>query len=263
MTVQWTLLASAAILFAIPGAAVAQWSSGSGGAIYYDGGSIGVGTASPQKQLHIGDVSVGNGEYISATAPSLILGNSDTYASATMYTVFALATAQGHYSLSAGDVLLGSYGSAHGNIYINSNFSLTGAITNVLLQPAGGNVGIGTTSPQHLLHVAGTIGAEQVIVSSTGADYVFDPNYKLAPLSEVASYVEANHHLPDIPSAEDMTKQGVSLGDMQTKLLAKVEELTLHMIQLEQQNRELQQKVERLESSGTKSNLRSQEEPAQ
>jgi hypothetical protein len=110
----------------------------------------------------------------------------------------------------------------------------------------GGNVGIGTTSPQHLLHVTGTIGAEQVIVSATGADYVFDPGYHLAPLREVAAYVNANHHLPGIPAAEEMKREGVSLGDMQTKLLAKVEDLTLHMIaaderntRLEEQNREL------------------------
>lgn len=197
---------------------------------------------------------MGNGAYISATAPNLVLGNNDILTSATMNSVFGLATAAGNYSLNAGDVLLASYGSSHGNIYINSNYSLTGTATNVVLQPAGGNVGIGTTSPQHLLHVAGTIGAEQVIVSATGADNVIDPNYKLSPLSEVAKYVEENHHLPDIPSAEDMTKQGVSLGDMQTKLLAKIEELTLHMIQAErrndelaQQNRELQSRVSQLE----------------
>jgi hypothetical protein len=92
---------------------------------------------------------------------------------------------------------------------------------------AAGNVGIGTASPQHLLHVAGTIGAEEVIVSSTGADYVFEPEYRLAPLGEVADYIKANHHLPEIPSAAEVVEKGVSLGDMQSKLLAKIEELTL------------------------------------
>jgi hypothetical protein len=119
-----------------------------------------------------------------------------------------------------------------------------------------GNVGIGTTSPQHLLHVAGTIGAEEVIVSSTGADYVFQPNYRLRPLSEVNAFIQENHHLPDIPSEAEVKENGLSLGDMQAKLLAKVEELTLHVIDaaernkaLERQNSELQERIERLEAA--------------
>jgi hypothetical protein len=120
-----------------------------------------------------------------------------------------------------------------------------------------GNVGIGVTAPVHPLQVNGTIGATQVIVSSTGADYVFRPSYKLAPLKEVAAYIEKNHHLPEIPSAAEVQQKGVNLGDMQAKLLAKIEELTLHMIQedernnrLEKQNRELKHRIERLETSG-------------
>jgi hypothetical protein len=132
-----------------------------------------------------------------------------------------------------------------------------------LLQPSGGNVGIGTASPQHLLHVAGTIGAEEVIVSATGADYVFQPGYHLQPLSEVSDFIQENHHLPDIPSESEVKERGLSLGDMQTKLLAKIEELTLHMIEedkrlhqaeernetLEKKNRDLQERIARLEAS--------------
>jgi hypothetical protein len=111
---------------------------------------------------------------------------------------------------------------------------------------SAGNVGIGTTAPQHLLHVAGTIGAKEIIVSSTGADYVFQPNYRLRPLSEVRAYIQANHHLPDIPSASEVAQKGLSVGDMQTKLLAKIEELTLHMIQEHERNDRLEQELETL-----------------
>ena len=105
------------------------------------------------------------------------------------------------------------------------------------------------------MHVAGTIGAEEIIVSSNGADYVFAPGYQLQPLSEVADYVKANRHLPDIPSAEEMKEKGLSVGEVQMKLLAKVEELTLHLIQqndrnsgLERENQELVRRISRLES---------------
>jgi hypothetical protein len=115
----------------------------------------------------------------------------------------------------------------------------------------GGNVGIGTTNPQHLLGVAGTIGAQEIVVASTGADYVFDPGYRLATLTEVADYIEANHHLPEIPSAAEGVAKGVGLGEMQSKLLAKIEELTLHMIQAEKENRELRERIGRLEAANS------------
>jgi hypothetical protein len=71
----------------------------------------------------------------------------------------------------------------------------------------------------------------------------------------VNAFIQANHHLPDIPSEAEVKEKGVSVGEMQSKLLAKVEELTLHMIQQEKdnnalrdQNRDLQERVARLEN---------------
>jgi hypothetical protein len=107
-----------------------------------------------------------------------------------------------------------------------------------------GNVGIGTASPQYLFSVNGTIGTKDVIVTNTGwSDYVFLPGYRLRPLSEVNAYIHANHHLPDIPTEAEVKEKGVSVGEMQAKLLAKVEELTLHMIQMEERNERLEHEI--------------------
>jgi hypothetical protein len=95
---------------------------------------------------------------------------------------------------------------------------------------ASGNVGIGTSSPSHKLAVNGTIRAKEVIVDTGWSDYVFADDYRLASLAEVESHIKAERHLPGIPSAQEVADHGVSMGEMQAKLLAKIEELTLHQI---------------------------------
>jgi hypothetical protein len=128
------------------------------------------------------------------------------------------------------------------------------------LLPHPGNVGIGTTNPQYKLTVEGAIGARDIIVTDAPwSDYVFRPGYRLRPLSEIKTYIQAHHHLPNIPTEAEVKAQGVSLGEMQAKLLAKVEELTLHMIQadernnrLEKQNRELRGRIAKLEAGSAR-----------
>lgn len=211
-------------------------------------GNIGIGTTSPVRSLQVGSVPPGGGVAVTGSAPEFELSNADTEPNSnSISAVWGLATAAGNYGLSPGDTLLGTIGASRGNIYINANYYGGGTNRNVLIQPSSGYVGIGTTTPQHLLHVAGTIGAEEVIVSATGADYVFQPDYHLSPLTEVATYIEQNHHLPGIPSAKEVQEQGVNLGDMQTKLLAKIEELTLHMIETERENQELRNQSQELQ----------------
>lgn len=111
-----------------------------------------------------------------------------------------------------------------------------------------GNVGIGTTDPgSYKLGVNGNIHARGVVVNQTGwSDYVFEECYQLSALSDVAQFIKEKKHLPGIPSAAEIAQDGVNLGDMQARLLAKVEELTLHLIRLDKENVALRHEVELL-----------------
>ena len=122
----------------------------------------------------------------------------------------------------------------------------------------GGNVGIGTTNPgSYKLAVEGKIGAREVVVTLDGwADFVLEEDYQLTPLNEVEQHIKQNKRLPDIPSEKEVLENGVSLGEMQSKLLQKVEELTLYMIEqnkrienLEKENEELKNCVSSLKEN--------------
>lgn len=130
------------------------------------------------------------------------------------------------------------------------NFWKVGGFNYALFLQNNGNIGIGTKSPAYKLDVIGTIRAREILVDLNGvggADFVFDTNYRLRPLSEVQSFIAENKHLPEIQSAKDMQQNGVSVNELQFQLLQKIEELTLYIIEQDQQIKDLQQKVEQLQ----------------
>lgn len=105
----------------------------------------------------------------------------------------------------------------------------------------GGNVGIGTDNPDAKLTVAGRVHAREVKVTvAAGADFVFEEYYALPSLEETAKFVRTHKHLPGIAPAAEMEQQGLDLGKMNILLLQKVEELTLHLIRMEEEIKALQ-----------------------
>ena len=150
---------------------------------------------------------------------------------------------------SGGFLVLGNTNSS--NIAIDNNEIMArnnGATSTLYLQNdggdlnlcyAGGNVMIGASVPAagYLLSVDGKIMCEELKVqlSENWPDYVFDDNYNLHSISELKSFIKQNKHLPGIPSADEMKDRGISVGEMQTKMMQKIEELSLYIIELQNQ----------------------------
>jgi hypothetical protein len=115
-----------------------------------------------------------------------------------------------------------------------------------------GNVGIGvsTVPNNYKLAVAGAIIATKVTVKlqANWPDYVFNKNYELPSLQSVESFIKTNNHLPGVPSADKVKKEGIDLGDNQTILLKKVEELTLYIIDQDKKIVKLQAEKDELKN---------------
>jgi hypothetical protein len=195
----------------------------------YFAGNVGIGTTSPLNKL---DVQGGNASvYNTGAATGLAIGSG-----ATGKTVLSLSTsadANGYGVISS----VSASGSTYGNTVVNPN---------------GGNVAIGTTDPQgHKLAVNGDIIATKITVKPYGnwPDFVFKPTYNLPSLSEVKSYIDQNQHLPDMPSAATVEKDGQDIGEMNKLLLKKVEELTLYVIEKDKQAANQQNQIDQLKQS--------------
>nr|WP_315419266.1 hypothetical protein [uncultured Pedobacter sp.] len=111
---------------------------------------------------------------------------------------------------------------------------------------SNGDVMIGTTlSNGYKFSVNGNIRAKEIKVeTSNWPDYVFKAGYKFASLEETENYINTHKHLPDVPAAAVVEKEGISLGEMNKILLKKIEELTLHLID---QHKSIKQQQDQLQ----------------
>ncbi len=113
-----------------------------------------------------------------------------------------------------------------------------------------GKVGIGTDNPSDKLTVNGTVKCKKARVTLEGfADFVFEKNYDLPTLEEVERHINENGHLKDIPKEAEVMENGLDLGEMNVKLLQKVEELTLYVIELNKQAKTQQAMMEKQQTT--------------
>ncbi len=131
-----------------------------------------------------------------------------------------------------------------------------GSWQQILMTNPNGSLGLGTTlTGAHKLAVEGSIGAREVKVTATGwSDFVFKKEYNLPTLEEVEKHIAEKGHLENIPSEEEVVKNGINLGEMNAKLLQKIEELTLYLIEIKKENvevrkenSEMKKRIEKLE----------------
>lgn len=121
----------------------------------------------------------------------------------------------------------------------------------------GSNVFVAGTLTVHNTVVAGTAAITDLRVAGSiktaptepWADYVFEPGYKTMPLKEIEAFAKANGHLPEVPSAAEVQKDGIDLARMNAILLKKIEELTLHAVEQEKKMEALQSEVREMKTS--------------
>jgi len=134
--------------------------------------------------------------------------------------------------------MTGGYGNSL-QFWSYDNLSCSGGMcTNRFTIMDNGNVGIGMMIPDAKLSVNGTIHSKEVKVDMIDwSDFVFKKEYNLPTLEEVENQIKEKGHLENIPSEEEVVKNGINLGEMNAKLLQKIEELTLYVIE---QNKKLE-----------------------
>jgi hypothetical protein len=197
----------------------------SGNNIFYNNGNVGIGTTNPIAGLHVQGGSIVS---LMTTGGALLVGEGlgvDEY---------------GGYIWDAANNTL-AFATASANIMTFGHYN--GTVERMRIDAAG-NVGIRTAAPGYTLAVNGGIGCRELTVTTTGwADFVFKDGYNLPRLDDVETFINKNKHLPGIPSEAEVNANGVDVGKITTKLLQKIEELTLYVIDLKKGNNLLKKQL--------------------
>ncbi|NCT74298.1 MAG: hypothetical protein GXC78_07210 [Chitinophagaceae bacterium] len=196
-------------------------------------GNVGIGTTSPSAQLHTtGSVRLAGLTMDSTRIRVLVADNNGNVAYRNVSTIG------------------GGSGSISGTINYLAKYSSGTTIGNSLLFDNGSGVGIGTVSindTAYRLFVEKGIRTRKVKVDvSSWADYVFEQDYKLPTIHEVAEYIRIHKRLPGVPDAATAIKEGVDLADNQVILLQKIEEMTLYIVELNKQMEQMKTEIEQL-----------------
>ncbi|MCF8235821.1 MAG: hypothetical protein K9G67_12450 [Bacteroidales bacterium] len=225
-------------------------------------GNVGVGTTTPSTDIEVydneSDASVYIGSPYTLTANRAIgrirmqnTATSECYNFALRRNAGDIQCVQNAYVTGTGwvDVSLFNYTTRNLEIKWGVNDVVYTNSGNMIFTNTGG-VGIGTSTipANYKLAVDGKVIAEELEIQLSGSwpDYVFSDNYNLMTLSDLEEFINNNNHLPDIPSASDVENGTLKLGEMNKKLLEKIEELTLYVIELKNENVELNNKVNQL-----------------
>jgi hypothetical protein len=218
----------------------------SSGGIRFFNGTDNTAPTERMRITHTGNVGIGT----IAPTTKLSLGTFQTTVAGNVGGIALYETGNTKYGLSVNNQgfldISGNQATSGGIRFFNGTDNT--APTERMRITSSGNVGIGITNPQAKLAVNGTIQAKKVKVTTSGwADFVFEKNYVLKPLSEVEAFIIANKHLPEVPSASEVANNDLDLGEMNKVLLQKVEELTLYLIAMEKENKLQKERVNNLE----------------